>query len=80
MPEEIEIDGLVIEDEHIENDSLSYIVFPNYDADYAENKPFAYGTPKSVALKGIYSKKGRAIDVFKNSDLYPDIGECKITE
>ena len=73
MPATIVIDGLLIDDSHLTNPNLVYYLFPDYDAEFAPDKPYPYGTPKQVIAGGIRSRAGREIRPFRKPEQYPDL-------
>ena len=75
MPFEIEIDGLVIDDAHLENPSLSYSILPEYDKEYEAGKPYAYITPDKVSVRGVSTVSGREVELCKKTELYPHFAD-----
>ena len=73
MPREIVIDGLLIEDEHINAEDLSYCILPEYDSAYEEGRPYEYQTAEKVTVRGVYAKSGRRVVLCRNEKLYPHI-------
>ena len=78
MPYEIVIDGLTVDDKHVESDDLVYYVLPDYDPAFSKEKPYPYVTPTSVYLNGIVSVSGREIRAFRRPELYPGLENVKI--
>lgn len=79
MPAEIVIDGLLIDDTALEDPALTYTLFPNYDADFCEGKPYPYGTPKTVRTKDIRSASGREIIACADAKQYPHLTDLTIS-
>lgn len=73
MPERIAIENLTIDDTHIDDPGLTYAVFPDYDSEYNDNKPYPYGTPRNVVLSGIRSRSGREIVLCRRAEEYPHL-------
>ena len=78
MPRTIVIDGLVIDDRHLPHEALTYFLFPNYDKDFSENKPYPYGTPTNVIARNIRSLAGREICTFAVPAQYPALSELAL--
>lgn len=77
MPQTIVLDGLVIDDEDLPADGLTYAIFPDYDANFAPGKPYPYGTPCHVTAK-VSSRAGREIRVCEKPAQYPELGGLAI--
>jgi len=73
MPYEIVIDGLTIDDAHIDAPELYYSILPNYDSEYAKENPYPYETTHKLTLRGISSLAGRNIMVCREQSLYPHL-------
>ena len=71
MPATVVIDGLLIDDSHLTNPELVYYLLPDYDAEFAPDKPYPYGTPQQVIVKGIRSLAGHKILPFRKPEQYP---------
>ena len=69
MPHEIIIDGLKVIDNTPDGEGKLYL-FPNYDNNYADGKPYSYGTPETVVLKNVSVTTGRDIELAQNLELY----------
>ena len=78
MPQQIVIENLLIDDTHIDDPTLSYAVFPDYDAEFREGKPYPYGTPRAVMLKNIRAKSGRTVTLCRNIQEYPHLSTTLI--
>lgn len=77
LPEAIVIDGLTVRDEELKADHLSYVVFFDYDQNFAPGKPYPYGTPKQVTVS-IASNAGRPIALCEKPEEYPGLNETVI--
>ncbi len=77
LPEKIIIEGVTIKDENIVSDDLTYYVFPNYDNDFAPDKPYPYGTPKQTSI-GVTSNAGRKVLPFEHPEQYPTLADLII--
>ena len=75
MPDNIVIDGLVIDDCHLSHETLTYFLMPNYDKEFSADKPYPYGTPTNVIARNICSLAGREIRMFAVAAQYPALAD-----
>lgn len=71
MPYEISIDGFYVDapDSSIEG---RYYILPDYDKDYAPNKPYPYKVPETVNIKDIKLKPGLELELAEKPEMYLD--------
>lgn len=72
MPEKITIDGLHIRDSVCKK-RAEFAILAKYDQNYAPNKPFKYGTPKTLVIKNITSETGKDIPFAIMPEMYEGI-------
>ena len=68
MPENIEIDGLFIDDENIP-EGHNIAVFGTFDDNFSDDKPYPYTVPKKVILN-ISCSTGKAPEICRKAELY----------
>ncbi|MBQ8690023.1 MAG: hypothetical protein IJ515_06650 [Clostridia bacterium] len=69
MPRHIQIDGFTIADS-ADNSATEFYLFPEYDKQYAPNKPFAYGIPEVVEIENLTVASGKQFALAENPELY----------
>lgn len=65
MPHKISVDGLTIDDATLAPES-TVSFFNDYDKTYTPDKPFPYGTPEELRLKGVTVLSGRKLALAPN--------------
>ncbi len=68
---DIEIDGLTIDDCHIDEDKALFLL-PDYDERYEKNKPCKYILPKKITLKNVKALSGKEVKIAARPDEYED--------
>lgn len=63
------IDGFAIKDNGADKSTKLYL-FPNYDANFAPDKPYAYGAPATVTVSGLSVESGRELEMYANAEQY----------
>ncbi|MBP5210099.1 MAG: hypothetical protein J6125_04475 [Clostridia bacterium] len=70
MPQQITIDGLTIHDDAPVIESIAFL------GDYADrhtgDRPYPYGTPSVLSIRGVSTDSGRIVEVCRKPELYPD--------
>ena len=66
---DIEIDGLTIDDCHIDADKALFLL-PDYDKGYEKNKPYRYITPEKITLKNIKVLSGKELKIAARPEEY----------
>ena len=69
MPDRIVIDGLTILDSEV-NEGAKLYVLPDYDRDFAPNKPFPYRPVGELYVRGIKTEAGRSALPFARPEQY----------
>jgi len=70
LPEALELD-LTIEDAHLPHRDVSYVIFQDYDPDFAPGKPYPFGTPKRLTAH-VRSAAGRQVALCQYPDRFPN--------
>ncbi len=73
MPHTFTIDGLTIEDEHLDNSYKDIYILPEFDSNFSKDKPFPVVPTKRLILKNIRTKSGKIPKITKNPSLYPNL-------
>jgi hypothetical protein len=68
---EIKIDGLTIDDCHIDADKALFLL-PDYDEEYEKNKPYKYITPEKITLKNIKALSGKEVKIAARPEEYEE--------
>lgn len=71
MPYEVTVDGLTIVDGAPDRNGKFYL-FPTYDRDFEEGKPFAYKVTETVSLRNVSVDTGRELELTERTELYLD--------
>lgn len=71
LPESITLENFVIDDAHLPHTDVDYVIFRDYDPDYAPGKPYPFGTPKAVRAH-ITSTGGRQVRLCDNPEQHPN--------
>ena len=69
LPEQIELE-LTVDDTHLPQKDLFYVIFHEYDPGFAADKPYPYGTPKELKAK-VVSIGRRKVELCQNSNRFP---------
>lgn len=72
MSKSIEIDGLTIDDAHIDEDK-TLCVLPDYDASFEKDKPHKYILPEKITIKNTKALSGRTILPFLKPEQYEGV-------
>lgn len=71
LPESITLENFVIRDEHLPQTDIQYVIFHDYDPDYAPGKPFPFATPKQLTAQ-VTVTSGREIKPFRYPEKFPN--------
>ena len=71
LPETVTLKNFVIDDAHLTQEDIRYVIFRDYDPDYRPGKPYPFATP-AVLTAGIQTTSGRQVALCDDLEKFPN--------